>query len=807
MPVAVALAFLLITTLGPAPRAVAEPLPLAARVFLGLPATEVQVRVESGGNETRIRVRTDRHAAEGVVAGATTEARVERVTLADGSAVGIIRAHGASTQVAALVVARRGRPSIAWSGRLDLRGDPGERTGDVLEVTDRTGDGHPDIVVAQVREGVAPCGQPPALLFPRALDPSSGELRPVVLRRLPAGLAEVALAATLQSPGPTGPPRVRGLRAVGASSTSGVPEDARALEPPFALTDGNPATFWAEGRGGAGEGELIVAHTGISLPIRALAITAPPASPGVRAPRTVLLVGDAAPALRVSLPDAVPPGARAWIVPPTPLAWSCVSLVLADRGGEPGVRTAIAEIELYTDLDWDGGIEELVAALVRDDEEGDRATELLGRLGEPALRALEEAWERLGPHGRERTIRVAAAVLRSSREAPLEAALALLSRAASDDRAEVRAAAIETLARAGARGRARLVELAVAPGIGGEDAAAALARSEDPFAIRPLLDALAAEEGSERPALREALGRGAALAIESARGDLERWATEAPVAARASAALALARAPETRPLARAMIESALGQAEAFADRFRLASAAASLEDPGETIDGWLASLATQADEWMLRRAALEAVARRRPEIARAALADRYPRVRVAAIEALAGSERDRAAIERAARTDPWPMVRVAALDALANREGSRALLRAAIGDDAQSVRRRAIEHLTRLGDREAWSVIDARLRDRDEWPGVIEAALGYVEALCVREAGEALHEVIRRGARPGAWEPDVEAAVRALRIALRLGAAIAEQARAIAGRGGEALRAALQRAAREPPAACIAARP
>nr|MDQ3033577.1 hypothetical protein [Myxococcota bacterium] len=120
------------------------------------------------------------------------------------------------------------------------------------------------------------------------------------------------------------------------------------------------------------------------------------------------------------------------------------------------------------------------------------------------------------------------------------------------------------------------------------------------------------------------------------------------------------------------------------------------------------------------------------------------------------------------------------------------VLRDALADDAQLVRRRAIEQLTRLGDREAWPAIEARLRDGDEWPIVVEAALGYVQRLCIADAGPAVIEVVRRGIRQGAWEPDVEMGVHALRVATRLGGATAEEARTVAARGGEVMQAAVQ---------------
>ena len=151
------------------------------------------------------------------------------------------------------------------------------------------------------------------------------------------------------------------------------------------------------------------------------------------------------------------------------------------------------------------------------------------------------------------------------------------------------------------------------------------------------------------------------------------------------------------------------------------------------------------------------------------------------------------------RSDGWPLVRTAALDAIADREAERGAVVAALEDDAQMVRRRAVDHLTRLADRSAAGAVAARLADANEWPIVIESALLYVETLCVADAGPAVLEVLRRGIRPNAWEPHVEAAERALHVAQRLGGETAAGARTLAARGGERMQAALQQ---PPPERC-----
>ena len=159
-----------------------------------------------------------------------------------------------------------------------------------------------------------------------------------------------------------------------------------------------------------------------------------------------------------------------------------------------------------------------------------------------------------------------------------------------------------------------------------------------------------------------------------------------------------------------------------------------------------------------------------------------------------------AALGRMVRTDSWPMVRQAAIEALFDRPGARGTLRAAIRDRSPRVRRAAIDAATRAGDREAWPLIRARLEDDDEWPQVAIEALRYVRELCVEEAGELVLRALRRGLRPGAWAPDVDVAGVAVDLAMRLGGETAEQAARIAGRedAPPAIRAILARSQREP---------
>jgi hypothetical protein len=746
----------------------AEALPVSERVVLRHP---VEVRIELVGADTHVVAQTGRHASEVTLPGAVTDATVERLVTSAGP-VAIVRATGSDGRaVAALIVESGGGPNIVWSSRTDLHGDPGERTAGAIETTDRTGDGVPDVVVGEHREGVAVCGSPLALLFPRALD-STFTLRPVALRRVSGDVVEIT--ATTDSPGPTVPPIGSSLRMMASSSAIGV-EDASALSAPRSLTDGDPATGWIEGRGGAGSGELVVGRFDAPHPIRAFGLRASTAS-GVEAPRAVWIVGDVGPALHVTLPPA--PFDRAFVVPPAPLAWSCVSVILDSASSDAaGLRVGLGELEAYTDIDFEGGIATLVDALVAEGDDADRTAEWLARAGTPAIEALSAAWDRLSTLGQRRAVRIAA------RHAQTEAASALFTTAVGSDDADVRSDAVVALGHAGAAGARVLALVAASDGSGAEDAARALATSAEAVDVAPLLAATAGE-GANRPALRAAIG--VALAREpraDAEAALASWLDHASLDARASVALGLA---ELRPdLARGVIERSIAEQGAFVERYRLATAAAQAE-PSDAIDDWLVDVAAHAEEWMLRDAALMAVAPRRRAAIETALGDDYPRVRVTAVRMLASDASATPALLDRAAHDGWPMVRVAALDGLDGRPEGLAALRGAIGDDSPMVRERVIQLLTARGDVDAWPLVRARLMDDDEWPRVIAAGLGYVGTLCRSDAADAIDRVMVRGTRPSAWAPDTDVAVLALRIALRLGGETAERARTIALRSTDA---------------------
>jgi HEAT repeat protein len=818
IPLAVASA-LLVTSV-----AAAEPLPVRRTVQLGRPGRPVPLRVEAVDGVLRLRIGTTDAA---LPIDAASDVTVEEITLAGGAGVAVLRVGEGARSAAVVVTAPGPRPIVAWSGRTDLHGDPGERSADLVEVTDRNGDGAPDVLVGRVRESARICGAERSVVAAQAIDPQTQTLRPVTLNQIRDAAESMEILASAASPGPEGAPRLALLRIVGASSRDGegdAPSAPRELERPG-------PTYWAEGRGGAGRGEFVTARLErAGLPIRALALTVSPTdavAARLGRPRTLWLVGDAGPPLHVTIPEdaARQPGRRYWITPSEPLTWGCVSVVLDEAylpagASEAATRTALAGIEAFTDVDFEGGLDRLVRGLVGDGPDAGQATEALARIGDPAVAPTAAAWARMSAVGRRRAVRVFASTSRPSAppsasesaaaatDAARAAAIAALVTAAGDPDESVRDAAVVALSRAGDAGRDGLARATALGGPGLDVAARSLADAGAP-AVAAILAAIAQPGGTERPALRDALTRAVQLGGEAAREEASRWfAAHAPTPdVRAAIVVGLAATPEGVPLAKVLVAIAPAPDAPFAERQRFVRAAARLP-ADDASDSWLAATARDAPEWMLRAAALEALAARRSPLvsaaARHALEDDYPRVRALALRLLEPTPDTADTLALLARHDPWPLVRVAAVAELGHRGTARAAVREALGDARESVRAAAVLALARTGDADAWPLVSARLHDDDEWPVVIDAGLAFARSRCREDARDGVIAVLRRGLRDDAWAPDAELAALALETAVTIGGALADEARRLAERSAasEALRATARRLREGPPRSC-----
>jgi hypothetical protein len=715
---------------------------------------------------------------------AAEKVEVEPLELEGGTGVALVRVSGRGATAAALLGRPPGSgPRVVWTGRLDPRGDPGERKADVIVLEDRTGDGSPDIVVAKYDERARICGRQRTLLEARILDPVSLKLKPVQLEPFEPSQSKsvVSLQAAKEAPGFNSPPLLKALRFGSFSSRrqAGSTGDATSSrgDP---LTDASASTCWVEGGHRGGKGEFATASRGASLwPIKSIALVlAPPdrkAASKLRRPKSLWIVGDAGPPLRVTIEEdpAGNPGARYWITPPEPLSWRCLSIVLDETypdAGPPRAGAAVAEVEVYTELDGGDGTARLIRELVEDGKAAAEATRLLSGIGPGVVGPLDDSWPRMSSRGRRRAVRVFTAYAGKSGRAR-EA----LARAALDSEEEIAGEALQGLIDSGPAGFGLLAELASERGESGDRAAVGFARSSPADAVPALLAAISAEGGAERRVLREALGQAAEKGAERGEESIALWSQqERETEAMAAVALALSTTTKLEGMALDLAVKAMARAERFEDLWRLVQACRALPADSQ-VNAWLERTARNEERWMLRAAALEALRERGApglqSVALAALKDAYPRVRCEAVKVFAATGKDLTLLSAHARKDSWPMVRAAAVEALTGVKGvgSSRVLSQALGDPAKVVRAAAVRSLAGRKEKGAWDKVAKRLQDEGEWPVVMTEAIAFARKLCLGESVAVLRQVVERGLEPRAWEKDVELAAQAVETLALIG--------------------------------------
>lgn len=736
---------------------------------------------------------------------------VETVALGTGRSAVIATISSATGKLGALVARGSAGLTVPFVGALEPRGDAGERVwSTIAKRTSASGD--TQIVVAQHQERTAVCGAEPAAIGALALDPQTGKLVPLPAERPFAAREVIEVTATADSPGPQGKPALSALRFTAASSVRDVSPPWTA-SPMSALTDGDPRTAWITAADQAPQyafATLSVDAAGRE--VRAFSIiTRPAGSPTAPAPSALWLVPADGPVLHVTLAEQPAEGQPQWIALPQPRAMRCVSLVI-DRIGSSdankAVSAAVAELTAYTDLDYGGSVERLIAELTAGGAPAARAVDVLGRMGPSVVAPLVAALPSMPPSARARAVRVWSAYLGDP------AARAAVQAALDDPDARVRELSYEALAQGDAAARALLGARIATAAPGAEQAAKALARTAPKAATAAVLAALATDGASERPELRDALAESCEQLKQGCADAVHEWLQSAQpqVSARAAAALALANlrdgtgAPE---LVAEIIAGASAQAAAFEDRWRLISAAPHAAASAE-VDGWLAELAAHEERWMLRAAALAALDQRNAEsstaLAKKALKDAYPRVRLVAVQALAGEPSAAADLTTHAQRDRWPMVRAAAYEALGKLPNTSEVLQGGVGDRAKSVRAAALRALTAARFTDAWPVVEKALRDDNEWPEVTVEAAAYARALCIQEAREPLVDLLVRALNPNAAPFEAEVGGPVFEALCDLGGEAAASAQKIAARptSPPGLKAMAKRAAARAPACATA---
>ncbi len=762
--------------------ALAEALPLSKAVAAGKPARPLKIAVEAadpavvivGTKRIELRLRAPRGAS------------VESVSVGPDASVVLVRIEGGSGSWALLLGGRAGNTVLA-SGRSDWAGDPGERRMLLIEAS--PAEQSPRSVRFGMRyEGLSICAATPPLIDERRVDPRTLEAVPA-----PQAFPQ-ATSRDLEVEQVSGPAqREPILLALEPAGSSRIDEATGFYQQPRTLTDRNPQTSWPLSRGSFAT--LRWAQRKVDLRELEFDLTLPEAR---TAPSIVMLVdgerafriplsstvdaASAAPALTAAErggPVAAPPSPNSSSItlrvrPKEPLSTGCLALLTDDLA--PGAALAVHEIRAYTDLDQAGSVERLVSMLVQDGKPGAGAADLLAALGGVGAQAVAARFDELSPRGKRRGLRVLAKGL----EDP--SIMARVLHTAKEGDQALREQALALLHAGGEPGSVGLRELAFDASALGDAAAKLL--SQRPGETPALLRALDGPGGSERPGLRSALSLLARRDAAGFASAVDGWLAQAPsTPARASLALAAAHAGASA-LALHLAQPAWQDPLEFPERYRFAHALAAAEASPEA-DGWLEQQSSGAKEWMMRRAAFEALRARdlarAAKVAEALAADEYPRVRAATLEVLAsGTHWTRAA--QVAQADAWPLVRAAGARALSARPEARPQLEALLGDRSARVRASAIDSLIALKARASWPGVEARLKAAEEAPDVVSAAIAFVRDLCVTQAQEPLISVVRRSLRPEAGDDAVRLGVEALHALHDLGGAAAADAKALATR-------------------------
>jgi len=680
-------------------------------------------------------------------------------------------------------------PRVIWSGMTGPR-DADEETATWLEVSGER------ILEYQTAAQITRCDGAAPRLFPRAFDFEAGRFRPVL--SVPPPTPPTKLIARRGDP--AAPPwttrPISDFRWTAASTTGAAGSDARALTPPAALNDGDPATAWTEGLGGDGRGEFLTARSSGRYAIRGLRLlpgdgSSPQAFRARNRVRRFQLALGPGPDQRfeVELPeDPAADGTRwrdpYWVALPKPMVSACVTVVLTEtaRGTQAAPpksfgTTAIGDLSIFTELDGPDAPERLVSDLSKAADCAARVPLVVG-LGPPAV--LPTAQAVLAAKGPARECLLEALTsLEPEPKSPIVTE-ALVSAVAGANPAEERLLTTALL-RASAPPVGALGDLLSSASAPVDDrirSARILGVLRDEGAPAALLTAVGHGPDPVRSAVVQALVGSPALDAGALLSALERGRSEG--AARQADLVRLLpavvkRAPERRAEVTGVLQAGLASDRAFEVRARAVMALGALAG-GDGI-AVLASVRATSDDPVLRYLAareLGATGAEAIPALRAALADRDPRVRETAALGLGrlGDTGAGPALIDSAKQEPWPFVRRSELEALGKLcvAGTGDLMIRAGERDVDEVRRAALVTLVRCKDPRSRKVLLRVLGRRNEGATVRELAAALLGELGDRGAAADVAAALRRLVNESEADIALEGvAASALRALARLG--------------------------------------
>lgn len=636
-------------------------------------------------------------------------------------------------------------PNIVFEGFTGLTsGQPGERQGPMVFVSEEASAGARRVVVGKQYEAISLCGRP-TVLVPQLLYPADLKLHPAKMQRLsPAERDRAPRLKAERLPEGT----VLGasvLTAVGASSAVGAPQN---------LTDGDLKTSWAENRGAEGRGEFVKLNVPPQLPIAGFDFVVRPtrddvASEATSASEFWLATRDRV--FRVTVPDDAwqYPGAVYRVMLEAPLQTDCVALVVeAARSKNKDAQVTFAEVTAVSEFN-SSDLSELVGALAGGGERAEAAKTVLMSGGPEAYDAVAKAYSKLDEGGR----RVALDVMD---QAGCELATPTYVKALLGRYEAHSIHARDRIRRCGrksadylaktlriARPRARPI-LANELGLVAPDRAI--------VEIAPLLED---EQKGRRSAMRIALARAAAdpTANDAVKQVLRDDSLSDRVRLDVLRALG-ARLPDYGTASQNLF-ARLAQHQDFRTQYLLLNPASALAEKDERARQFLGQAITSHPNQYIRYGATLAAqdtGQFNGELL-AAVSDKAVRVRKAAVEAL-GKKREvraqAALLDRLAH-DHWPMVRGAAADALGGLGASPTIDQAltdALTDESPTVRAPVALALGQRGVSASAGALRHRLSDKKEHGAVRRAAAQALGRLCDHDALDLLTELAQKRADP-----------------------------------------------------------
>lgn len=710
------------------------PLTLAAPAFAdamtltvaGGPGQQALALVREGGAvRARVCASTPCTAEGGALLSVPEDARgllakavATSVTLAGGRVLALVGVPSDTPGVrwvmvlAAPLTGKGSEPLLLWSGWSGSKaGEHGEERS--VEVrTEALAGGGARLLVGEHRADVSICGRP-TLVGVREVDPATLSLsRGVSVQNL--GAAERSAATKLTAVRVSGDAPRTHARLLRATAASSAVKHALA-----GITDGDLATAWSEGKPGDGHGEFVSMAAAEEVGIASLDLVVRPDDDvvGGASPKRLYLATSRE-LFEVTMPEDAwrrPAGTRYAVKLPEELHAACLTVVLDESFGKGNVRVTLAEVEAHTAFDG-ATPEALAGALAGGGKRAAAAAALLSRAGKAGFKAAMDAYEKLDEQGR----RLAAGVVDTAPCADQVPFFAARFAAASADKG-ARAAPLEEAPELfHARDRLRRCGRAAAPALSRmvleapprakAAAAVELATLAPDAAVPVLLDAMGGADDALRRELRAALARAAQhrRAASALRDEVaaSRLATRSE-----TVAIDLLRAvgPSLGEVDGAgdAFASVAAKSKSPRGRYLLQAPAAELARTGHAgALGYLREALRKDQDFHVRQRAAEVAGPVRGLEADllAALDDPEPRVREAAIDALAkaraaGGEPPpglAAALGRRLATDDWTFARAAsarALGAFAAAPSIDAALVKALADRSAEVRSRVLDGL------------------------------------------------------------------------------------------------------------------